>query len=110
MMLVEGISTSSRLQEDLDNLEVAVPAAKTARIPQKSNQNVYRCECSEVKIALLPFVEAMTTIYVKKDEEKVYNALLLDSLTVHDLKLGVRWVLRGGTGIAPKVITLIWIN
>ena len=32
----------------------------------------------------------MTTIYVKKDEEKVYNALLLDSLTVHDLKLGVR--------------------
>lgn len=40
VMLVEGISTSSRLQEDLDNLEVAVPAAKTARIPQKSNQNV----------------------------------------------------------------------
>eukprot|EP00731_Ephydatia_muelleri_P030770 Em0022g284a len=58
----------SQAKEDLDNLEVAVPAAKTARIPQK---------------------KAMTTIYVKKDEEKVYNALLLDSLTVHDLKLGV---------------------
>ena len=31
----------------------------------------------------------MTTIYVRKDEEKVYHALHLDSLTVHDFKLQV---------------------
>ena len=32
---------------------------------------------------------SVTTIYVKKEAEEVYNALLLDCLTVHDLKLQV---------------------
>ena len=31
----------------------------------------------------------VTTVYVRKEEEKVYNALLMDSLTVHDFKLQV---------------------
>ena len=31
----------------------------------------------------------MITVYVRKEEAKVYNALLLDALTVHDFKLQV---------------------
>ena len=32
------------------------------------------------------------TVYVRKEEAKVYNALLLDALTVHDFKLQVSCV------------------
>ena len=32
---------------------------------------------------------AVTALYVRKEEEKVYHALHLDSLTVHDFKLQV---------------------
>lgn len=32
---------------------------------------------------------SVTTVYVRKEEEKVYNAILMDSLTVHDFKLQV---------------------
>lgn len=32
----------------------------------------------------------VTTVYVKKEEEKVYNALLLEALTVEELKIQVR--------------------
>ena len=32
---------------------------------------------------------AVTTLYVRKEEDKVYNALLLESLTVHEFKLQV---------------------
>ena len=34
-------------------------------------------------------IAAVITVYVRKEEEKVYNALILDSLTVHDFKLQV---------------------
>ena len=45
--------------------------------------------------SLSPFslpLPAVITVYVRKEEEKVYNALLLDSLTVHDFKLQVHTV------------------
>lgn len=38
---------------------------------------------------LLPLFCKVITIYVKKEEEKVYNALLLDDPTVDGLKLQV---------------------
>lgn len=60
-------NTLSRTKEDLDNLEVDAPAKKAARIPNRH----------------------MITLYARKEEEKVYNALILDSLSVHDLKLQV---------------------
>ena len=37
------------------------------------------------------YFEIVTTIYVRKEEEKVYHALHLDSLTVHDFKLQVSY-------------------
>lgn len=33
---------------------------------------------------------AVLTLYVRKEEELIYNALLLDSLTVYDFKFQVR--------------------
>ena len=33
---------------------------------------------------------AATIVYVRKDEEEIYHALHLDSLTVHDFKLQVK--------------------
>ena len=40
-------------------------------------------------MAPFPYLAAVTTLYVRKEEEKVYNALLLDSLTIHELKIQV---------------------
>lgn len=37
----------------------------------------------------VPTINAVMTIYVRKQEESVYKALLLDSATVYDLKLEV---------------------
>ena len=34
-------------------------------------------------------LHTVTIVYVRKDEEEVYHALYLDSLTVHDFKLQV---------------------
>lgn len=33
--------------------------------------------------------DKLTTVYVRKEEESIYNALLLDSLTVHEFKLQI---------------------
>jgi transcription factor CP2-like protein len=57
----------SQAKEDLDHLEVGAPAKKAALVPDRP----------------------VITVYVRKEEEKVYNALLLDSLTVHDFKLQI---------------------
>jgi transcription factor CP2-like protein len=57
----------SQAKEDLNHLEVGAPAKKAALIPDKP----------------------MITVYVRKEEAKVYNALLLDALTVHDFKLQI---------------------
>jgi len=43
------------------------------------------CNVTLARVSPLP----VTTVYVRKEEEKVYNALLMDSLTVHDFKLQV---------------------
>ena len=40
-------------------------------------------------IYLMLVYVAVTTVYVRKKEEKVYNALMLDSLTILDFKLQV---------------------
>ena len=37
---------------------------------------------------LFPFAVVLT-IYVKKEDEKAYNALMLDTLTAHDFKMEV---------------------
>lgn len=52
----------------------------------------------------------VTTVYVRKKEEDVYNALLLDSLTVHDFKLqvGVLHVIIQAPTLASKIALLFW--
>ena len=35
------------------------------------------------------FLIVLVTIYVKKEEEKVYHAVMLDTLTTHDFKMEV---------------------
>lgn len=37
-------------------------------------------------VSLLFVLYVVVTIYVRKEEEKAYNALMLDSLTLEDLK------------------------
>ena len=41
----------------------------------------------------MPVFSIVITVYVRKEEATVYNALLLDSLTVHDFKLQVLYEL-----------------
>ena len=71
------------MESDQDN---GAPPKKSARIPnQRSGFSRHNVDFDSVQM----FISIVTTIYVRKDEEKVYHALHLDSLTVHDFKLQV---------------------
>ncbi|XP_057313118.1 grainyhead-like protein 2 homolog [Hydractinia symbiolongicarpus] len=64
-----GFNTAlSNAKEDLEHLDV-YPKYKTARVLQR--------------------IEPAVTIYVRKEEEKAYNALMLDNLTLEELKESV---------------------
>ncbi|XP_065884677.1 grainyhead-like protein 2 homolog isoform X2 [Dysidea avara] len=62
-----GLSTSLlQAKDEFDNLDMNPPTKKAAM------------SCKR---------EVVLTIYVKKEDEKAYNALMLDTLTAHDFKM-----------------------
>ena len=81
-------------QEDLGALEVEeeeeTPPKKAPKIPNQQSKQSTASSCASHVTSLLPPPPLVTTVYVRKQEETIYNALLLDSLTVHDLKLHVK--------------------
>ena len=51
--------------------------------------SIYTCTHTHAKCIYYLCISAVT-IYVRKEEEKVYNALMLENLTMTDLKDAVR--------------------
>ena len=74
------------LQEDLLQLEVG-PKHKSMKVPSTPGKYKQHLQCTSASNYYSNTV--VVTIYVRKEEEKVYNALLLDDATVDGLKYQV---------------------
>ena len=82
---------------------MGAPAKKAALVPDRPG------ECGLVMAVPLAtvgsgFLSPVITVYIRKEEEKVYNALLLDSLTVHDFKLQVLYITHSTVSVLSSVL------